>query len=239
MDAGYWGAASELAATPGPDPVYLIHLPAAVGRLFREIQGAQAYSCRLAHTELPTASCRRHRLTPARFLSTLPAMSGIHIMTANLGDWPHIERVYREGIRTKLATLNTEADVPRGPDWFRSKLPNLVFKATDDAGRFLGWAALSAVSGRRVYRGVAEVSVYVAADARGQGVGSALLAHLVHASEQAGLWTLQAGIFPEKKASILLHQHHGFRIVGIRERIAQLDGVWRDVALMERRSPVV
>ena len=166
-------------------------------------------------------------------------MGNIHLATAVLADWPDIERVYREGIRTKLATLNTEADVPDGAAWFRGKLPNLVFKATDDDNLFLGWAALSAVSARRVYRGVAEVSVYVAEAARGRGVGSALLAHLIQASEQAGIWTLQAGIFPENKTSILLHQRHGFRIVGIRERIAQLDGAWRDVALMERRSLVL
>jgi phosphinothricin acetyltransferase len=103
-------------------------------------------------------------------------------------------------------------------------------------GDVVGWAALSAVSGRPVYRGVAEVSVYVASRARGRGVGKVLLARLVADSEAAGLWTLQAGIFPENTASIRLHQSAGFRIVGTREKLGEMNGVWRDVVLMERRS---
>jgi phosphinothricin acetyltransferase len=103
----------------------------------------------------------------------------------------------------------------------------------------IGWAALSSVSGRCVYAGVAEVSVYVAASARGGGVGKALLRALVEVSEGEGIWTLQAGIFPENEASIALHRACGFREVGRRERLGQMNGVWRDVALMERRSKVV
>jgi L-amino acid N-acyltransferase YncA len=106
-------------------------------------------------------------------------------------------------------------------------------------GRIVGWAALSPVSSRCVYGGVAEVSVYVAEDARGRGVGRRLLGALVDASEQNGIWTLQAGIFPENQASIRLHQQVGFRIVGTRERIGRMDGRWRDTVLMERRSAVV
>ncbi|MCB0133275.1 MAG: N-acetyltransferase [Caldilineaceae bacterium] len=104
-------------------------------------------------------------------------------------------------------------------------------------GETVGWAALAPVSSRPVYQGVAEVSVYVAAAARGQNVGRMLLAHLILASEDAGLWTLQAGVFPENHASIRLHQAAGFRIVGTREKLGQMNGIWRDVVLMERRSP--
>jgi len=103
----------------------------------------------------------------------------------------------------------------------------------------LGWAALSPVSGRCVYAGVAEVSVYVASAARGKGMGKALLHELVAASERAGMWTLQGGIFPENAASIALHEACGFRRVGVRERLGKLRGVWRDVVLMERRSEIV
>jgi phosphinothricin acetyltransferase len=100
----------------------------------------------------------------------------------------------------------------------------------------LGWAALTPVSNRCVYAGVAEVSVYVTASARGQSLGQCLLAALIDSSEAAGLWTLQAGILPENVASIRIHEQNAFRIVGRRERIGQMDGVWRDVVLMERRS---
>lgn len=160
----------------------------------------------------------------------------MHITPATLADWGAIRRVYIEGIRTGHATFEAEADVPDGPAWFGGKIGGLIFKAEDD-GALLGWAALSRVSARRVYAGVAEVSIYVAAAARGRGVGRALLAHLVAAAEQAGIWTLQAGIFPENGVSIRLHEQAGFRIVGVREKLGQMDGVWRDVVLMERRSP--
>lgn len=102
-----------------------------------------------------------------------------------------------------------------------------------------GWATLSPVSSRCNYRGVAEDSVYVSADARGKGVGNALMAHLITASESAGFWTLQASTFPENSPSIRLHQKHGFRIVGTREKISQLDGIWRDTVFLERRSYLI
>ena len=148
-------------------------------------------------------------------------------------EWPAVRAIYLEGIATGDATFETEA-----PDWERwdqnhLPSPRLVAKEGD---RFLGWAALSPVSGRCVYGGVAEVSVYVTAAARGQRVCKALLAELVARSEAAGMWTLQAGIFPENKASVALHERCGFRHVGRRERLGQLAGVWRDVILMERRS---
>ncbi|HEX9926202.1 MAG TPA: GNAT family N-acetyltransferase, partial [Anaerolineae bacterium] len=106
-------------------------------------------------------------------------------------------------------------------------------------GQVTGWAALSPVSGRCVYGGVAEVSVYIAASARGQGLGRRLLQALIDESERAGLWTLQAGIFPENKASLTVHKHCGFREVGYREHLGQMQGVWRDVVLLERRSKTV
>ncbi|KAA3663349.1 MAG: N-acetyltransferase [Chloroflexi bacterium] len=163
----------------------------------------------------------------------------MHIESATRADWKAIEMIYREGIRTELATLTPESEVPDGDTWFAGKIPNLIFKAVDDDGMMLGWAALTAVSKRSVYAGVAEVSVYITQSAWGRGIGFMLLDHIVKASENAGIWTLTAGIFPENVASVNLHKKAGFRIVGTREKIGKLNGVWRDVLLMERRSPVV
>ena len=153
--------------------------------------------------------------------------------------WPEVRAIYAEGIATGQATFATEP--PSWGAWDAGHLPTcrLVAGAAATPGTSLGWAALSPVSGRCVYAGVAEVSVYVAAAARGQGVGRALLAALIAASEQHGLWTLQAGIFFENPASVRLHEALGFRVVGRRERIGQLHGVWRDTLLLERRSAVV
>ena len=160
------------------------------------------------------------------------------IEAATIADWTEIEQIYREGIRSGHATFQTEDDVPDGVSWFASKLPNLIFKAVDEADNMVGWTALTAVSTRTVYAGVAEVSVYIAAIGRGKGVGFLLLSHLVAASEATGIWTLQSGIFPENEASIHIHKKGGFRIVGRREKIGQMNGVCRDVILMERRSQV-
>jgi L-amino acid N-acyltransferase YncA len=151
------------------------------------------------------------------------------------GDWPAVRTICEEGIATGEATFETK--VPAWQEWDRNHLPACRLVARRQ-GRVVGWAALAPVSRRQVYAGVAEVSLYVAASARGQGVGKALLQALVQASEEAGIWTLQAGIFPENTASIGLHRACGFRTVGIRERLGQLHGVWRDVVLMERRSEV-
>jgi phosphinothricin acetyltransferase len=161
-----------------------------------------------------------------------PALStSIRGMKAH--DWPAVLAIYEQGIATGLATLETH--VPAWEVWDAAHLPHSRLVA-DDAGTVTGWAALSPASGRCVYAGVAEVSVYVAAQARGRGVGRRLLQALVEASEHHGLWTLQAGILPENEASVALHLRCGFRIVGRRERLGRLHGRWRDVLLLERRS---
>jgi phosphinothricin acetyltransferase len=159
--------------------------------------------------------------------------------------WPAVRQIYDEGIATGNATFETEL-----PDWEKWNISHRhdcrlvavpltahagTASTAHDAG-ILGWAALSPISARYVYRGVCEVSVYVAASARGGGVGKALLHALVRASEESGIWTLQAGIFPENRASIALHKSCGFREVGVRSRIGKLGSTWRDVLLLERRS---
>jgi phosphinothricin acetyltransferase len=148
-------------------------------------------------------------------------------------DWNDVRRIYAEGIATGNATFETEP--PTWEAWDRSHRPGSRLAARS-GGRIVGWAALSKVSERCAYGGVAEVSVYVAADARGRGVGRRLLEELVRSSEEAGVWTLQAGIFPENTASIALHERCGFRLVGVREKLGRLRGAWRDVAQLERRS---
>jgi phosphinothricin acetyltransferase len=150
-----------------------------------------------------------------------------------VSDWDDVRAIYLEGIRTGDATFDTEA--PGWDLWDESHLPfaRLVMR---EGEAVLGWAALSPVSKREVYRGVAEVTVYVAESARGKGIGRALLEVLIKAAEANGIWTLQASIFPENTASVALHHRCGFREVGRRERIARLHGVWRDTLLLERRS---
>ncbi|MGE5689003.1 MAG: N-acetyltransferase family protein [Pseudomonadota bacterium] len=147
-------------------------------------------------------------------------------------DWPAVAAIFGDGIATGNATFETE--VPSWEAWDASHLPapRLVGRR---GGRVVAWAALSPYSARPVYAGVAEESVYVAHGLRGRGVGRTLLDALVRRSEEAGIWTLQAGIFPENLASIRLHAACGFRVVGVRERLGRLGGVWRDVVLMERR----
>lgn len=152
-------------------------------------------------------------------------------------DWSEVRAIYLEGIETGNATFETDA--PSWEAWDAAHIKEPRLAARDGSGRVLGWAALTPVSGRCVYAGVGDLSVYVAAAARGRGVGRALLEALIEASEQAGIWTLQAGIFPENVASLTLHRGCGFRDVGRRERIGSLKGVWRDVLLLERRSGAV
>src|SRR5436305_906141 len=152
------------------------------------------------------------------------------------GDWPEVARIYEQGIRTGNATFETE--VPSWEAWDAAHLREHRFVAERE-GRVVGSIALSPVSSRRCYAGVAEISAYVAEEARGQGVGAALLAAAIESSERAGLWTLQTGVFPENEASLGLLRRFGFRGLGTQERIGRLHGIWRDVVLLERRSELV
>jgi phosphinothricin acetyltransferase len=145
--------------------------------------------------------------------------------------------IFQAGIDTGHATFETTA--PDWPTWHAAHLPDHRLVALDDGGRVLGWVAVAPVSSRRVYAGVVEHGVYVASDARGRGVGTTLLDALVAATEQAGIWTLHSGIFPENTASRALHRRAGFREIGTRHHIGQHHGQWRDVIAVERRSPTV
>jgi len=157
----------------------------------------------------------------------------IIIRTMEPADWKAVSEIYKEGILTGFATFETE--VPSWDQWNSNHIAvcRLVARYED---QILGWAALSPVSSRCVYGGVAEVSVYVAKNARGKQIGEQLLRELIAQSEKEGYWTLQSGIFPENTASIGLHKKCGFRKIGFRERIARLNGVWKDNILMEKRS---
>jgi L-amino acid N-acyltransferase YncA len=150
-------------------------------------------------------------------------------------DWPAVRAIYADGIRSGHATFETEP--PTWEQWDAAHQDVRLVAERD--GVVVGWAALSPVSSRCCYEGVGEVSVYVAEEARGAGLGRALLDELVRRSEQAGYWTLNAGVFPENEASLRLHRACGFREVGKRERLGRLHGVWRDVVLLERRSTLV
>jgi len=152
-------------------------------------------------------------------------------------DWDALREIYLEGLATRAATFETVA--PTQAQWDAGHLLFGRIGAYSPNDRLIGWAALSGVSKRQAYEGVAEVSVYVAAAARGNGVGRALLQALILKSESNGIWTLQASIFPENLASLRLHESLGFRTVGQRERISKLDGVWRNTVILERRSKVV
>jgi phosphinothricin acetyltransferase len=163
-------------------------------------------------------------------------MTDLVVRPLEPADWDVVRAIYLEGIATGDATFQTEA--PSWDAWDRAHLASCRLVGSTQAG-LVGWAALSPVSSRAVYGGVAEVSVYVAARARGTGVGRALLARLVDESERNGIWTLQAGIFPENQASLRIHQRAGFRVVGRRERIGRMGTRWRDVVLLERRSAAV
>lgn len=147
--------------------------------------------------------------------------------------WEAVKTIYEEGIATGNATFQTAA--PDWQEWDNAHLKTCRIIATE-SNEVLGWAALTPVSSRCVYAGVAEVSVYVAANARGKNIGSLLMQELINQSEQNGIWTLQSGIFPENKASISLHEKNGFRIIGYRERIGKMGNLWRDNISLERRS---
>ena len=147
-------------------------------------------------------------------------------------DWPDVRRIYEEGIATGLGTFETAA--PSWDEWDAAHLPHSRLVAREQEA--VGWAALSPVSKRSCYAGVAEVGIYVAATARGRGVGRALLAALIESAESHGIWALQAATIAENAASLALQARCGFRVVGRRERIAKLAGTWRDTILTERRS---
>jgi L-amino acid N-acyltransferase YncA len=148
-------------------------------------------------------------------------------------DWPAVHEIYAQGIATRAATFETEP--PTWEQFDAGRLPGHRLVAVED-GSVVGWAAVSPTSARECYAGVVEHSVYVAEEMRGRGIGLALLEALVESTEAGGIWTIQSSIFPENEASVRLHERAGFRVVGRRERIAKLDGAWRDTVLIERRS---
>jgi L-amino acid N-acyltransferase YncA len=158
----------------------------------------------------------------------------MEIRPMKTSDWPTVKAIYEQGIATKLATFETSA--PGWADWDVAYLGDHRLVA-EQGGEVIGWAALLPASRRSCYAGVVENSVYVAEGSRGQGIGRALLEQLLDSADRAGFWTVQASIFADNVASIEFHQRCGFRVVGTRERIGQLDGVWRDTVLLERRSP--
>jgi len=163
-------------------------------------------------------------------------MAAVSVVELRAEHWPEVARIYREGIATGQATFETE--VPDWERWDSARLPGHRFVAlSDDA--VVGWVAASAVSDRCVYAGVVEHSIYVAERARGAGVGRILLERLIDSTEAAGIWTIQSGIFPENVASLRVHERVGFEVVGRRKRLGRHQGVWRDVLMVERRSPVV
>jgi L-amino acid N-acyltransferase YncA len=167
-------------------------------------------------------------------LRTLQAVVAIRRLSS--ADWPVVARIYAQGLATGSATFETT--VPSWEEWDAAHLPEPRLVAELD-GVVAGWVAVSPVSRRAVYRGVVEHSVYVADEARGRGVGRALLDALVRSARRHGIWTIQTSIFPENRASLALHERCGFRVIGTRERIAKRDGVWRDTVFLERRSASV
>jgi L-amino acid N-acyltransferase YncA len=160
----------------------------------------------------------------------------IRIGTLEPKHWPQVKSIYEEGIQTGNATFQQQA--PEWENWNEDHLPHSRIVALDN-DEVAGWAALSPVSERCVYAGVAEVSVYVAEKFRGKKIGTLLLKQLIAQSEINGIWTLQSGIFPENVASIKLHEANGFRVVGYREKVGQMNGVWRDTILLEKRSQLI
>ncbi len=166
----------------------------------------------------------------------MSTLAGLELAVMGVDDWTAVREIYVEGIAAGNATFETEP--PSFERWDASHLPAHRLVARLD-GAIVGWAALAPVSERCVYRGVAENSVYVAAHARGLGIGYRLLSALVAAAEDDDIWTIQTGVFPENTASLALHERCGFRVVGRRERLGLLHGIWRDVIFLERRSTVI
>ncbi|MET9635383.1 N-acetyltransferase family protein [Streptomyces virginiae] len=164
-------------------------------------------------------------------------MTGVRIEALLPEHAEQVLGIYQSGIDEGNATFETKAPVWAAFD--KTKLPGHRFVALDDDGRVLGWVAASAVSDRCAYAGVVEHSVYVHPEARGRGVARGLLDALIASTETAGIWTIQSGVFPENTASLAVHARAGFRVIGTRERIGRHHGAWRDVVLMERRSPLI
>ncbi|KJY17126.1 MULTISPECIES: GNAT family N-acetyltransferase [Streptomyces] len=164
-------------------------------------------------------------------------MTGVRIEALLPEHAEQVLGIYQSGIDEGNATFETKA-----PEWAafdKTKLPGHRFVALDDDGRVLGWVAASAVSDRCAYAGVVEHSIYVHPEARGRGVARGLLDALIASTETAGIWTIQSGVFPENTASLAVHARAGFRVIGTRERIGRHHGAWRDVVLLERRSPLI
>jgi L-amino acid N-acyltransferase YncA len=163
----------------------------------------------------------------------LPTAIAVELRDLRPGDWPEVAEIYREGIRGG-ATFATEP-----PSWEKWDAAHTLRLVAESEGRLVGWAASEPVSERHVYRGVARSAVYVAESARGCSIGRALMSELIARAEREGIWTIEASLFPENEASLRLHSSLGFRVVGVRERLGERAGVWRDVLLLERRSEVV
>ncbi|MBA3735565.1 MAG: N-acetyltransferase [Actinobacteria bacterium] len=172
----------------------------------------------------------------ARPTDTLAEPPAVELRPLLPDDWHAVAEIYWDGMRNGLATFQTE--VPSWEQWDAGHLRGHRLVA-DLLGEVVGWTALSPASARRCYAGVAENSIYVARGASGLGIGRALLEALIAGAEKAGIWTIQTSIFPENRASLALHEHSGFRVVGTRERVAKRDGVWRDTVFLERRSAAV
>src|SRR5437762_2881069 len=166
---------------------------------------------------------------------TTAAPPSVELRHLEPDDWRAVAEIYWDGMRDGLATFETE--VPSWEVWNAAHLWGHRLVA-ELLGEVVGWAALSPASTRRCYLGVVETSVYIAREARGLGIGRALLEGVIYGAEAAGIWTIQTSIFPENRASLALHERCGFRVVGTRERIAKRDGIWRDTVLLERRSEV-
>jgi L-amino acid N-acyltransferase YncA len=174
-----------------------------------------------------------------RFTGELQLIDNKHMFSfapVQAAHWEKVKAIYEAGIATGQATFQTAA--PGWEEWDEGHLQHSRILALED-GKIVGWAALAPVSKRPVYAGVAEVSVYIDAEARGKGIGKALLKQLVQESERHGIWTLYASIFPENAASVAIHKANGFREIGFREKIAKMNGVWRDTVILERRSKTI
>lgn len=231
------GALSERLGISQPTCSHHLRKLAAVGfvRLRRDGTSTRVSVNEACCTGLPHAAdavMGTVAMTPS-CCSPAPAGDGVVVRALADDDWPDVRRIYAEGIATRNATFET--DVPTRAALDRKWLTGHRWVAELD-GVVAGWAAATATSARDCYEGVVETSVYVGEGHRGRGIGRALLRHQVGAADEAGIWTLQTSVFPENKASLTLHHAAGFRTVGVRDRIARLDGRWRDTVLLERRS---